>query len=224
MAKGRYVGKGALLGYGAKVQVHSVTSTATVLPNWGMVSFGSSAAKTWRMKNAEPGQSVTLYCNDAAGGALQTVKTSSTNSFISPAGTRTSLIFSGDNQTITLMGRTTSIFEVVASARDGVTTVTSTAVKFPTEGVVSFGATAAKSWRMPPPMAGQRLTLYCNDGATGAIQKVFASTSNATNFATTGGLKNVAQFDHDHESLVCHALSSAVWAISPNASIAYSTA
>src|SRR3990167_9900045 len=96
MARGRYVGKGALLGYGTKVEVSTVTSTATVLKNWGLVSFGATGAKTWRMKDPEPGQTVTLYCNDASGTAVQTVKTSSTHNFVGPNGSQTLLAFDQD--------------------------------------------------------------------------------------------------------------------------------
>jgi len=223
MARGRYVGKGALLGYGAKVQVHSVTSTATVLPNWGMVSFGATGAKTWRMKDPEPGQSVTLFCNDASGTALQTVKTSSTRNFVGPNASQTALVFDQDNQSITLMGRTTANYEILARDVNGVTTVTSTAVKLPTHGIVAFGSTAAKSFRLAQPRPGDEFVLYMNIAST-TIRKVVASTGTAVQFATTAGLKNVAQFNQRYETLWCKAVSTAVIVIEANATIAYSTA
>jgi hypothetical protein len=228
MARGRYVGKGALLGYGPKVQVQTVTSTATILNNWGIVEFGSTAAaKTWRMKDPEPGQTVTLRCSAAAGQRVQTVKTSSTRNFVGPNGTLTQLRFTGTDQAITLLGRTTANFQIVGRVMNTVVDAASTATHFPTNGIVSFGATGAESWRMAQPQPGDEVVLYCDDAATGAIQKVFASTNStapAVQFVSTGGSKLVAQFNKDGEILFMKALSTAKWLVSPNASIAYSTA
>jgi hypothetical protein len=192
-----------------------------------MVSFGSSAAKTWRMKDPEPGQSVVLYCNNAAGSAVQTVKTSSTRDFVGPNATLTQLRFTADHQTVTLMGRTTAAYEVLSRNMNSVTDISSTAVWFPCNGVVSFGATGAESWRMAQPQPGDEVVLYCDDAATGAIQKVWASTASTApkvQFVSTAGSKLVAQFNEDGEILFCRALSTAKWLVSPNASIAYSTA
>lgn len=106
-----------------------------------------------------------------------------------------------------------------------VQTVTSTGTTLNNHGVVSFGATGAKTWSLKAPVAGQFLVLYCNDGATGAIQKVSISTANgAPGFVTTGGAKKVAQFNKDHEVLHCVGLSTVQYlVVAPNASIAYST-
>lgn len=105
-----------------------------------------------------------------------------------------------------------------------VETVTSTATTLQNHGVSKFGSSVAKSWRLGTPAAGVEKVLWCSAGATGAIQKVIASTSNSINFVSTGGSKNVAQFNKNNEMLRVVGFSTSQWLVcSPNAAIAYST-
>lgn len=108
-------------------------------------------------------------------------------------------------------------------AKVAVTTVTSTGTTLPNYGIVSFGATGAKTWSAAAPVKGQRVSFYCNDGATGAIQKVSLGASTARNFVSTGGLNNVALFNKDHEVLDVIGLSSVSYLVLSNLGVTFAT-
>lgn len=215
MAKGRYVGRGSLLGYGPQVQVTAVTSTATKLPNWGIASFGSTAAKTWNITMPPvPGQSVTLYCNAAAGGAVQTVDSTGASVFQGSQGAVTNLKFTQPYQSVELIGLTTALYQVKSNnVETPVTTVTSTAVTCPSWGVVLFGATAAKTFLAGAPQKGREVTFIQNYGST-AVRKLKLGASTSIQFVSTGGSTgNVANVAGQHAYLRCVGLSTRIYRI-----------
>lgn len=215
MAKGRFIGRGGLIGYGAKVAVTAVTSTDTKLPNYGVASFGATAARTWNIKMPPVvGQRVTLYCSNAAGGAIQTVDSTGAAVFQTAEGAVTNIKFTQPYQSVELVGLTTALYQQVDNNMQmPVTTVTSTAVTLPSWGMVLFGATQAKTFNMGAPQKGREVVLIQNYGST-AIRKVKLAASTAIQFVSSGGSTgNVANFTRQHQYLRVIGLSTRIYRI-----------
>jgi len=215
MAQGRYVGRGALFGYGPKVPVQSVTSTATKLNNYGIVSFGSTAAKTWNISMPPVvGQRVTLYCNAAAGGAIQTVDSTGGSVFQTAQGAVTNIKFTQPYQSVELIGLTTALYQQVDNNQQAPqTTVTSTAVTLPSWGTVIFGSTAAKTFNMAAPQQGREVNLIQNYAST-AVRKVKLGATTAIQFVSSGGSTgNVANFNRQHQFLRLVGQSSRIYRV-----------
>lgn len=214
MAKGRYIGRGGLVGYGAKVQVTAVTSTATKLPNSGTVSFGSTAARTWLLRLPETiGQRVTLYCNAAAGGAVQTVDTTGGNVFQTAEGQVATLKFTQPYQSLELIALSTALYQVVDNnLQYPLTTVTSTAVTLPSWGVVVFGSTAAKTFLLADPQKGREVVLLQNSGST-LVRKAKLSSTGHQFYTTAGAAGRVAQFTRQYQYLRLVGQSSVIYRV-----------
>ena len=223
MAKGRYVGRGSLLGYGPQVQVTAVTSTATKLPNWGIASFGSTAAKTWNITMPpEIGQTVTLYCNAATLTAVQTVDSTGGAVFQGAQGAVSSLRFTKAYTSLDLIGLTTALYQV-RSATDKVTrtvTVSTSTGTIANTGVQNFGpgSSGVPNWALAKPnRAGEEVFLSCTlatSSKTATVTCVAGSWFQSTN--STAATLRKATFADAGDSLHLIAKTTAVWTVFGN--------
>lgn len=163
--------------------------------------------------------------------AASTFKSITVSSGLTVSGTLTasgSQIFNSSAATITntLTASSRTVLTKLVTLSSGLkipVAAGTTAATFPNYGVTSFGSTAAKSYRLAAPVAGQEKWLYCTAATTGAVQKIIASTSNSINFISTVGSKNIMQFNKNNQIVHLIGASTVKWLVQRVSVATYST-
>lgn len=182
--------------------------------------------------NATLTKTASLSSNATVSGTLGVTKTltassnstlTKTASFSSNASVTGTL---GVTKTLTASSNMTATKTLTESStlKFGPVNTGTTAANFPRHGITAFGATGAKTYKMTAPIAGAIKILYCTNGATGAIQKVAASTSNSVNIISTNGSKNIIQFNKTGQIAYLFGYSTVAWTIQRGSGFTFSTA